>query len=66
MLVLSNEERSSMYVANKDGDNIPPCRTLYTNIKIRRHFSSPSNTHFLLRVPKHEHSNNSNRNIALQ
>ena len=24
---LSNEETSSMYIANKDGDNIPPCRT---------------------------------------
>ena len=23
---LSNEERSSIYIANKDKDNIPPCR----------------------------------------
>ena len=28
LLVLCNKERSSsMYIANKDGDNIPPCGT---------------------------------------
>ena len=27
LLVLSNEEKTSLYIANKDGDNIPPCRT---------------------------------------
>ena len=26
--VFDNEERSSMYTANNDGDNIPTCRTL--------------------------------------
>ena len=27
LLVFNNEERSSMYTANNDGDNIPPCGT---------------------------------------
>ena len=27
LLVFNNEERSSIYTANNDGDNIPPCRT---------------------------------------
>ena len=27
LLVFNNEERSSTYTANIDGDNIPPCRT---------------------------------------
>ena len=26
LLVFNNEERSSMYTSNNDGDNIPPCR----------------------------------------
>ena len=27
LLAFNNEERSSIYTANNDGDNIPPCRT---------------------------------------
>ena len=27
LLVFNNEERSSMYAANNNGDNIPHCRT---------------------------------------
>ena len=27
LLVFNNEERLSIYTANNDGDNIPPCRT---------------------------------------
>ena len=33
LLVFNNEGRSSMYTANNDGGNIPPCRTPLEMVK---------------------------------
>ena len=44
LLVFNNVERSSMYTANTDGDNIPPYRTLLEIVKIWQNFSFPPNT----------------------
>ena len=62
--IVNNEERSSIYTANNDGDNIPPCRTPLEIVKYGD-ISAPHLIHsscFVYQLPIHKHSINKNMN----
>ena len=57
-------DKSLTYTANNRGDKMPLCLTPFETVKKTICTLAPFNAHFLVTIPKDQHSNNQQRNFT--